>query len=69
MDSALEYMANLHPTLANDYITSDGKYSESCGCIAVDIVKRLLAEDKVPYIARFKLKLTYRIPQLVPQFT
>jgi hypothetical protein len=57
MNSALEYMANLYPTLANDYRTPDGKHSESCGCIAVDIAKRLLAEDKVPYIARVQGKL------------
>ena len=57
MNSALEFMANLHPTLANDYRTPDEQYSESCGCIAVDIAKRLLAEDKLPYIAKVQGKL------------
>jgi len=57
MNSSLEYMANLHPTLANDYRTPDGQYSESCGLIAVDIAERLLAEDKSPYIARVQGKL------------
>jgi hypothetical protein len=57
MNSALEYMANLHPTLANDYKTPDGKHSESCGLIAADIAERLLTEDKVSYIARVQGKL------------
>ena len=40
MNSALEYMANLHPTLINDYSTPDGQYSESSGLIAIDIAKK-----------------------------
>ena len=61
MNSALEYMANLHPTLANDYRTPDGQHSEICGLIAVDIAKRLLAEDKFPYIAKVQGNLVDRI--------
>jgi len=57
MELTLEYMADLHKTLINDYRTPDGNHSESCGCIAVDIAKRLLAEGKVPYIAKIQGKL------------
>jgi hypothetical protein len=57
MESALEYMANIHPTLANDYRTPDGKYSESCGCIAVNIARKLFAEGKNPFILRIRGEL------------
>jgi hypothetical protein len=52
METALKYMAKKHATLANNYRTPDGKHSESCGCIAVDIAKILLTENRLPYIAR-----------------
>ena len=57
MNSALEYMTNLRPTLVNEYRTPDRRYSESCALIAVDIAKRLLAENKTPYIAVVRGKL------------
>jgi len=51
METALEYMANLHPSLANDYKTPNGAYKESCSGIAINLAKRLLDEGKIPYIA------------------
>ena len=50
MNSTLEYIANLHPTLAKDYRTPDGRYREHCAIIAVNIAKRLLFEGKIPHI-------------------
>ena len=57
MNQALEYMANLHSTLANDYKTSDGNHGENCTHIALDIAERLLAEGKAPYVAGIQGKL------------
>ncbi|MGV8142149.1 MAG: hypothetical protein ACP5NS_00765 [Candidatus Pacearchaeota archaeon] len=57
MTSALEYLARLHLTVTNDYRTPNGQYSESCGLIATDIAKRLLAENKTPYIVIVRGKL------------
>lgn len=56
MDSALEYMANLHQTLINDYRIPDGRYCESCGGIALDIAEKLLAEGKSPEIVSIRGK-------------
>ncbi|MDO8516885.1 MAG: hypothetical protein Q7S33_02060 [Nanoarchaeota archaeon] len=50
MESILEYMASKHQTLANDYKTPDGNYSESCGLIAIHIAKILSNEGKKPSI-------------------
>lgn len=58
MESTLEYLAKKHSTLRNDYSTPNGKYSESCECIAVEVAKRLLNEGKKPYIAKVSKELT-----------
>ena len=50
MESTLEYLANMYPVLGNDYRTPDGKHSNSCCHIAVEIAKRLIFEGKSPYI-------------------
>lgn len=50
MKTALEYMADLHPSLANDYKTPNGQFSESCGAIAVNLAQKLLKEGKAPFI-------------------
>jgi len=57
MTTSLEYMNNLYPALSKDYKTEDGKYNESCYCIAINIAKRLLDEGKSPYIIKIYGKL------------
>jgi len=49
-DSVSKYLSEKHATLANDYRTPDGKYSESCTLIAADVAKLLLAGGKKPHI-------------------
>ena len=51
-DSVLEYMAEKHETLANDYKTADGKNSEYCVSIAEQIFMLLTVQGKVPYIVK-----------------
>jgi hypothetical protein len=69
MTATLEYMANLHPTLINDYRTPDNKYCESCYCIAINIAKRLLDEGKSPYILEIygKLKDSINRESIIPK--
>lgn len=42
----LNYLAEKHQTLNNDYRTPDGEYAESCGLIAAEVAGMLLAEGK-----------------------
>jgi len=50
MNSTLDYLAEKHSTLINGYRTLDGKNSESCGLIALEISQRLLEEGKYPHL-------------------
>jgi hypothetical protein len=50
-DSVLEYMANKHATLANDYKTSDGK-TDYCVSIAEQLFLMLITQGKVPSIVK-----------------
>ena len=50
--TVLDYICNKHSTIANDYRAPDGRYSEHCGLIAIDIAKLLLAAGRQPYIAK-----------------
>ena len=50
--TVLDYLCNKHSTIANDYRAPDGRYSEHCGLIAIDIAKLLLAAGRQPYIAK-----------------
>lgn len=57
METIPDYLARKHRTLINDYKGSDSQHSESCGSIAIEIAQRLLAEGKMPYIARIRGKV------------
>ncbi len=46
--SVIEYLRKKHHTLKNDYRTEDGKYSEHCGLIAIDIAELLLQGGERP---------------------
>jgi hypothetical protein len=50
MNSTLEYLAEKHQTLKDDYKTPDKRNGESCSIIAVNVAKRLVAEGKTPCI-------------------
>lgn len=50
--TVLDYIRDKHSTIKNDYKTPDGRYSEHCGLIAIDIAKLLIAAGRQPYIAK-----------------
>jgi hypothetical protein len=50
--SVSAYLKKLHETIINDYHAPDGKYSESCGLIALDVAKLFLQSGKRPYIMK-----------------
>ncbi|VVB79579.1 Uncharacterised protein [uncultured archaeon] len=50
MESAQEYFLRMHNSLANNYRTPDGFFSESCAYISFEMARRLLAENKEPAI-------------------
>lgn len=49
-----EYLYNKHETIVNDYKTPDGKYSEHCGLIALEIADLLIADGHTPSILEVK---------------
>ncbi len=50
--TVLDYLRKKHSTIVNDYRASDGRYSEHCGLIAIDIAKLFLDAGRRPYIAK-----------------
>lgn len=44
----MDYLSKKHQTLKNDYRTEDGKYSEHCGLISIEIAELLLQEGERP---------------------
>jgi hypothetical protein len=56
MNSVLEYLASLYPILEGDYRTSDGKRA-ICTPIALNLARRLLAENQNPFITKFQGEL------------
>lgn len=44
----MDYLRKKHQTLKKDYRTEDGKYSEHCGLIAIDIAELLLQGGERP---------------------
>lgn len=50
MKLTIGYLVQKHQALQNDYRTSDGRHSESCTLIALEVAELLLAEGKNPEI-------------------
>jgi len=46
--AVLEYIARIYKSLANDYLTPDGRFAESCSLVAVDVAELLINEGKIP---------------------
>lgn len=46
----LQYLQRKKQSLGGDYSDESGKFSDSCGLIAVDIAKLLLADGRKPSI-------------------
>lgn len=71
MEQSLEYLAKNHPRLSKDYRTKDGKYSESCAWVAMQIAKILIGEGKIPYLTRIRGKLvdTINRESIVPKLS
>jgi len=44
----MDYLSKKYETLKNDYKTKDGKHSEHCGRIAIDIAELLLQGGERP---------------------
>lgn len=69
--SVEEYLRKKHSTLINNYRTPDGKYSESCLLIAIDIAKLLIEAGRNPYIMIVQQNVRERgyitLKELVPR--
>lgn len=52
--SVSQYLSEKHKQIRNDYRDIEGKYSEQCGHIALDIAKLLLESEYKPYIMEAK---------------
>lgn len=49
--SVLEYLQTKHSTVIIEYRTPDGRFSEHCGMIALEIAKILITAGRKPHIA------------------
>lgn len=48
--TVIDYLQQKHQSIVNDYHTVDGKYSEQCGLIALEIADSLIKDGREPCI-------------------
>jgi hypothetical protein len=47
-----DYISKKHQTIVNDYKTPDGRYSEHCGLVALEVANLLIKDGYEPYIMK-----------------